>query len=50
MSLDVHIAPDSDDEEAVQKGSKTMNGKNNNKTVSCIPSSPKHPIPISYHE
>ena len=49
MSLDVYIAPDPDDEEAIRKGSKMMNGKGNN-TATCIPSSPKHPIPISYHE
>ena len=50
MSLDVYIAPDPDDKEEVRKGSKTMNGKNNNNAATCIPSSPKHPIPISYHE
>jgi hypothetical protein len=48
MSLHVRIAPDLDDEEHVRKGSKTMNGKNNNNTA--IPSYPKHPIPISSHE
>ena len=50
MSLDVHITPGADDEEAVRKGSKTMNGKNNNNTATYIPSSPKHPIPISSYE
>jgi hypothetical protein len=48
MSLEVHTAPDLDDEEHVRKGSKTMNGKNNNNTA--IPSYPKHPIPISSQE
>ncbi len=50
MSLNMYIAPDPDNNEAVRKESKTMNGKNNNNTATCIPSSPKHPIPISYHE
>jgi hypothetical protein len=49
MSLDVHIAPDPDDDEEVRKGSKTMDGNNNN-TATCVPSSPKHPIPINYLE
>ena len=48
MSLDVHIAPDLDDEEHVREGSKTMDGKNNNNAAT--PSYPKHPIPISSHE
>jgi len=50
MSLEVHIAPDLGDEEHVRKGSKTMEGKNNNNTATCIPSCPKHSIPISSHE
>ncbi len=48
MSLHVRIAPDLDDEEHARKGSKTVNGKNNNNIA--IPSYPKHPIPISSHE
>ncbi len=50
MSLNVRIAPDLDDEEYVRKGSKTMDGKNNNNTATHMPLGPKHPIPISSHE
>ena len=38
MSLHVRIAPDLGDEEHVRKGSKTMDGKNNNNTAT-------HPTP-----
>jgi hypothetical protein len=48
MSLHVRITPDLDDEEHVRKGSKTMEGENNNNTA--VPSYPKHPIPISSQE
>ena len=47
MSLDVHIVRNPDDNEQLRKGSKMMNVKNNNNTASCVPSGPKHPIPIS---
>jgi hypothetical protein len=50
ISLHVRIAPDLGDEEHVRKGSKTMDGKNNNNTATHMPLGPKHPIPISSHE
>lgn len=48
MSLDVHIAPDPDDEEQVRMRPKTMENKDN----TAAPNSPrrKHPIPINPQE